>query len=54
MIINQATLESILQKIKEKGDDSCINQISKHGSNDWNYEEGLDVPTSGHTHNFIL
>ena len=33
---------SKLQDIKEEGDDSCINQISKHGANDGNDEERLD------------
>ena len=32
----------ILQKIKEEGDDSCIDQISEHGTNDGDDEERLD------------
>ena len=32
----------LLQKIKEEGDDSCIDQIGEHGTNDGDDEERLD------------
>ena len=31
----------LLQKIKEEGDDSCIDQIGEHGANDGDDEERL-------------
>ena len=31
-----------LQQIQKYGDYSCIDQISEHGTDDWNDEEGLD------------
>ena len=32
----------LLQKIKEEGDDSCIDQIGEHGTDDGDDEERLD------------
>ena len=31
-----------LQKVKEEGDHACIDEVSEHGADDGNDEEGLD------------
>ena len=35
-------MKGTLQKIQEDGDDSCIEQVGEHGSDDGNDEEWLD------------
>ena len=44
LFINQQEIAPflILQNIQEEGDDSCIDQIGKHRTDDGDDEEGLD------------
>ena len=32
----------MLQHIEEEGNDASVDDIGKHGADDWYYEEGLD------------